>query len=188
MSLRSRLSNLAGLIAPRRAVSMKVFGGLAGGTIILDQLTKLIMWSIFDPVVHLEAGIHKLYSSNAAIELVPNSFHFRFAINTGAAFSFLHDFPGLLTFFSVVIALLMLGWAWFLKPGEQGLRLWLGVILGGALGNLIDRARLGYVIDFLDVHWHESYHWPTFNVADSMICIGIFMLAMASFRQEPQAS
>jgi signal peptidase II len=53
----------------------------------------------------------------------------------------------------------------------------LALILGGAMGNLIDRARLGYVVDFLDIHWHR-YHWPAFNVADIGITVGVFLLLL----------
>jgi signal peptidase II len=55
------------------------------------------------------------------------------------------------------------------------------LILGGAIGNLIDRLRLGEVIDFLDVHWFQ-HHWPAFNVADSAICVGVGMLLLAQWR------
>ena len=61
----------------------------------------------------------------------------------------------------------------------------IGMILGGACGNIIDRARLGMVVDFLDVYWGE-YHWPTFNIADSCICVGVAILIF--LKTEPAAS
>ena len=57
----------------------------------------------------------------------------------------------------------------------------LSLILGGAIGNLIDRLRFGFVIDFLDFHWKEVYHWPAFNVADSAIVVGVSILLIQSF-------
>jgi len=70
-----------------------------------------------------------------------------------------------------------------LRP-DQKMNAWgLSLVFAGAVGNLIDRARLGEVIDFLSVHWHEHY-WPAFNVADSAICIGVGLLAIDMFREE----
>jgi signal peptidase II len=60
----------------------------------------------------------------------------------------------------------------------------LGLVSGGALGNLIDRVRLGYVVDFLDFHWKTSWYFPAFNVADSAICIGVGILLLATFKHE----
>jgi signal peptidase II len=62
-------------------------------------------------------------------------------------------------------------------PGRGPAPCGLGLILGGAVGNLIDRARLGYVVDFLDVHWHH-HHWPAFNLADIGISVGVFLLLL----------
>ncbi|MFZ2950636.1 MAG: signal peptidase II, partial [Desulfuromonadaceae bacterium] len=59
----------------------------------------------------------------------------------------------------------------------------LAMIFSGAVGNLIDRVRLGEVIDFLDVHWYR-HHWPAFNVADSLICVGVFLLAIDMILEE----
>jgi signal peptidase II len=62
----------------------------------------------------------------------------------------------------------------------------LSLIFSGALGNLIDRVRLGEVIDFLDVHW-RGHHWPAFNIADSAICVGVFLLAFDMYLEEKRA-
>ncbi len=77
------------------------------------------------------------------------------------------------------VAVFIVGY--FLTLIKEGSRLQLlcfSLLLGGAVGNLIDRFRLGAVIDFLDVHWYSSFHWPAFNVADSAITIGICLLAL----------
>jgi signal peptidase II len=63
----------------------------------------------------------------------------------------------------------------------------LALILGGAVGNVIDRVLHGYVIDFIDVYY-GSYHWPAFNIADSAICVGAVMLIIDSFKKKPEAS
>src|SRR5690606_3926367 len=60
----------------------------------------------------------------------------------------------------------------------------LSLILAGAVGNLIDRVRFGYVVDFLDFHWKEVYHWPAFNVADSSIVVGVGIWLVLSFQEE----
>jgi signal peptidase II len=67
-------------------------------------------------------------------------------------------------------------------PHQRTLTLWgIGLILGGAVGNGIDRLWLGQVIDFLDFHWN-TYHWPAFNLADSAICVGVGLLLLDAFR------
>lgn len=105
--------------------------------------------------------------------------------NTGAAFSLLGDAGGWQRWFFIVLALLisavLVGWIRRLEPGQGWLALGLGLILGGAVGNLVDRVRFGYVVDFLDVYY-GSWHWPAFNVADSAISIGVAMLVIDMLR------
>ena len=98
--------------------------------------------------------------------------------NYGAAFSFLSDAGGwqhyFFTVLGVVASAFMAVWAWR-SPKEPRLVWALTLIIAGALGNVIDRLRFGYVVDFVDVHW-GTMHWPAFNVADSSICIGAALL------------
>lgn len=103
------------------------------------------------------------------------------AYNTGAAFSFLSGagewhhwfFLG----FSLLVSVLLIIWI-FRMPRSERLQLFaLSLILGGALGNLVDRMTLGYVIDFIDVYY-KNYHWPIFNIADSAICIGTVLMTI----------
>jgi signal peptidase II len=101
--------------------------------------------------------------------------------NTGAAFSFLADETGwqrwLFTVLAIVVSVVLLLW---LRRIDRGARLLAGavaLILGGALGNVIDRLRLGHVIDFVHAHWGEHY-FPAFNVADSAITIGAGLLLL----------
>ncbi len=138
--------------------------------IVLDQLSKL--WVV---------ACLRLYQR---IEILP-LFDLTHVHNTGAAFSFLADAGGWQRWFFLGLAVLISGailhYLWRLKAHEQGQLAGLSLILGGALGNFIDRARLGFVIDFLDFHYRQ-WHWPAFNIADAAITIGVALLLLDSFR------
>ncbi len=101
--------------------------------------------------------------------------------NRGAAFSFLSDAGGWQRWFFSVVALLVSGWiaSWLyrLPRNKCWLAASLALILGGAIGNLIDRVVLGYVVDFISVHWGANY-FPAFNIADSAITLGAIMMAI----------
>lgn len=137
--------------------------------VILDQASKLAV-----------AGSMQLYES---IEIMP-FFKLTYVHNTGAAFSFLSEaggwqrwfFAGLALAISAVIAV----WLARLKKHETLLAVALALVLGGAVGNLIDRLAYGYVIDFLDVYY-GAWHWPAFNIADSAITLGVALLLLESF-------
>ncbi len=135
--------------------------------IVLDQLSKLWITS------HFIFG-ESLY--------VLGVFDLVLAHNTGAAFSFLHDAGGIQRWLFGGIAVIASVWIVVLlrKHAAQTLfSLALSLILGGALGNLIDRIAYGYVVDFLAFHWDEHY-FPAFNVADSAITIGAALLILDS--------
>ncbi len=106
------------------------------------------------------------------------------AHNTGAAFSFLAGAGGWQRWFlsgvAVVICIVLLVWLWRLPHRARMLPTALSLILAGAIGNLIDRVRFGYVVDFIDVHYAD-WHWPAFNLADSIIVIGVGLLLLESF-------
>lgn len=113
--------------------------------------------------------------------------NFTLAQNTGAAFSFLDAASGWQTPFFVFlnssISVILLCWL-YRSVKTAPFKSWsLSLIIGGAVGNIIDRLRCGFVIDFIDVHW-KAYHWPIFNVADSAICVGIFLLLVAISHEE----
>ncbi len=135
--------------------------------ILLDQWTK--------------AWIVRRFSLFDAKAVFDDWFHIVHVRNRGVAFGFLSSLdPGwvnpVLIVTTVLAVAAILGYLHYLPwrgPGPLGL----GFILGGAVGNLIDRARLGYVVDFLDVHWRQ-YHWPAFNVADAGITVGVFLLIL----------
>jgi signal peptidase II len=144
--------------------------------IVLDQLTK--QWTL---------NTFALYESR---EVIPGFFNFTYLMNKGAAFGFLSGVDHVwrhyffLTLASVALLLLVFGWFrmrkdhFFYGPA-------LALIAGGAIGNLIDRVRLGAVVDFLDFYV-AGHHWPAFNVADSAITVGVCLFLVANFLEERQ--
>jgi len=149
---------------------------LSAVVIVLDQLSKWLMTSWLD--------LHE------SVAVIP-SFNLTLAHNYGAAFSFLASAGGWQRWFFVVLALAistaLIIWLKRLGSYARLEAASLALILGGAIGNVIDRLIHGYVIDFLDVYY-GSYHWPAFNIADSAICVGAVLLILDSFRSktEPQ--
>jgi signal peptidase II len=142
--------------------------------IVLDQLSKL--WI----AAHFEFG--ERLAILGVFDLV-------LAHNTGAAFSFLHDAGGIQRWLFSTIAIVASVWIVVLlrKHAAQTLfALALSLILGGALGNLIDRIAYGHVVDFLLFHWNEHY-FPAFNVADSAITLGASLLILDSLRSARRA-
>ncbi len=137
--------------------------------LILDQASKLAI----DNAMHLYESIS-----------ITAFFNITYAHNTGAAFSFLAHAGGwqrwLFAGLALVISVAITIWITRLKAHETLLAVALALVLGGAIGNLIDRVTYGYVIDFLDVYY-KNWHWPTFNIADSAICIGVFLMLLESF-------
>jgi signal peptidase II len=137
--------------------------------IVADQITKALITK------------HFAFGENLPLT---SFFNVVVAYNTGAAFSFLADAGGWQRWFFALVAILASGIIlFFLRKHRDEPRFCfaLSLILGGALGNLIDRILLGHVIDFLDFH-AVGYHWPAFNVADSAISIGALILIWESFR------
>ncbi len=106
------------------------------------------------------------------------------AHNYGAAFSFLSDAGGWQRWFFIglasIVSLVLLVWLLRLRRREWVTGLGLALVLGGAVGNLIDRIQLGYVVDFIDVHY-AGWHYPAFNVADSAITTGVILLLLDTF-------
>ena len=112
-------------------------------------------------------------------EVVPGFLGLVHVRNTGVAFSLLANLDPRWVHPMLILATLLamaavVAYIWHL-PGKGVSPYGLGLILGGAIGNLIDRARLGYVVDFVDLHW-RTHHWPTFNVADIGISVGVALL------------
>lgn len=127
----------------------------------------------------------------APIELLPGLFSLTLAYNRGAAFGFLGGLPdGIRQLALGCATLFALGTVLFMLVRYHSRSFWgcfsVALILGGAVGNIIDRARLGMVVDFLDVYWGD-YHWPTFNIADSCICVGVAILIFLKTEATPPA-
>lgn len=150
---------------------------VAGFIIVADQLSKYYI-------------LHHFLGLNSYVQF-GDYFNIVRAWNTGVSFSMFNDYGNLgvylLSGISIAVVLALL---WWLK-GEKDkvVQVALGMIMGGAIGNVIDRLRLGAVFDFLDVHIGDN-HWPAFNVADSFICIGagliILMSIIAKFRKNEE--
>jgi signal peptidase II len=149
---------------------------VAAIVILLDRLTKLWINA------NIPSGHYKV--------IIPNVFRLSHVFNTGAAFSLFAESlsPTLvrncLITFSVVAVMVVLGMIWRVGRAFSITGVSLGLILGGAIGNLYDRVKYSYVIDFLEVKIIH-YHWPDFNVADSCIVVGACLLLLEIFRTQP---
>ena len=135
--------------------------------LVLDHLTKF--WAV--------AALKPEGIQIPRIPIIPGLLQFVYAENTGAAFSFMTGKTFLLGLISLA-ATIGLSWFWYSLPArEKWGRAAAAMILSGAVGNMIDRFARGYVVDFIDAYW-KTHHWPTFNVADSLICVGAAILAV----------
>jgi signal peptidase II len=149
-----------------------VYGLIMAGVVVLDQLTKWLVVRSLD-----------LHEYRPLVDGLLSLSHVR---NRGAAFGILSDadLPYQAVLFSALsfVALLAIAVYAYRLPSEARLpRTALTLVLGGAVGNLIDRVRLGYVVDFVHVYWRQ-YQWPDFNVADSAISIGVALLILDILR------
>jgi len=140
--------------------------------IVLDQLTKYIV-------------VQSLYLGQN-IPVFPG-FDFTLIYNYGAAFGFLNRGEGwqvlFLSLIAIVAASCFIVWLARTPRNDSWTGFGICLLLGGALGNLIDRLYHGYVIDFLYLHY-ESWHWPAFNLADSAICVGAFLIMIQLWREK----
>jgi signal peptidase II len=155
---------------------LKSWGWLSLLVIALDQATKTLAETLL--VMH------------QPIPVLP-SFNFMLTYNTGAAFSFLADAGGWQRWFflglGATVSIGLIVWLYRLKFEEKRLALALALILGGAVGNLIDRAWMGQVIDFIQLYY-DRWYWPAFNIADSAITLGAMLLVLDSFWTREAAS
>jgi len=140
------------------------------GVVVLDQVTKLAVRSTF------ALGDEKI--------LIPGFFSLRFVRNTGAAWGAFQGGTVWLILFSFVMLGVLLVFRRHFFHTDRISRLAMGLILGGILGNLVDRIHLGYVVDFLDFHI-TNHHFPAFNVADSAICVGVAVYFVIHMFFEP---
>ena len=179
---------------------------VALGVIVLDQWTKYLvvreLTTRFDdrptlgerlsamygePPPQGYDGLH--YRSKRHIELFPSFFRLRYAENPGAAWGLFRSLPPHIRgpLFHVVSlgAVVFISWYFSKLSGKDPKERWalwgLPLVLGGALGNYIDRLARAFVIDFLEAHWYDKAAWPSFNVADSAIVVGVGLLLVDAF-------
>jgi signal peptidase II len=147
---------------------------LVAATLFLDRWTKLL--------------IQKRFDLNESIPVIDGFFNITYVRNTGVAFGIFSSISSpaksvLLSVFTAFAAVVVVTYSVRSPARNRLLQVALGLILGGALGNLYDRLAYGYVVDFLEFY-AGSYHWPSFNVADSAISVGVGLLAIEIIRSE----
>jgi signal peptidase II len=150
---------------------------IVASVVILDQITKAWLQSSLE-----------LHEYRPVVDGLLSISHVR---NRGAAFGILSDaglpYQGAVLSVVSLLALVAIAvYAWRLPPAARLPRLALAFVLGGALGNLIDRVRYGYVVDFIHVYWNQ-HAWPDFNLADSAITTGVCLLVLDMLRSERRA-
>lgn len=147
-----------------RVKGMMPWLGLAVLLIVLDQVSKMLAMQLLE--------LH------APLAVLPG-FNLTLTYNTGAAFSFLSEAGGwqrwFFSGFALIVSIILVVWLYRLPVSARWLPCALGFILGGALGNLLDRLMYGHVVDFIQLYYQQWY-WPAFNLADSAITIGAVML------------
>tara|TARA_R110002073_G_scaffold73682_2_gene180276 strand:+ start:91 stop:564 length:474 start_codon:yes stop_codon:yes gene_type:complete len=147
---------------------------LAAVVVVLDQLTKF--------------GASAMLNYAEPVAIFPG-LNFTLAHNTGAAFSLLSEASGWQRWFfaaiALVVSVVITAWLRQIGDGELWLPLALSLILGGAIGNFIDRLNFGYVVDFIQVYY-KTWYWPAFNIADSAICVGAVVLVLSGWQQTPK--
>jgi signal peptidase II len=151
---------------------------LSGVVLVLDQASKWFMVSWLS-----------LYETVAVIPF----FNLTMAHNTGAAFSLLANAGGwqrwFFTIIAIVVSIVIVVWLKRLTSDARLEAISISLMLGGAVGNLIDRLMYGYVIDFIDFYnYFGSYHFPAFNIADSALCIGVALLIIDTFKNKSEPS
>lgn len=157
-------------VSPRLTFGFYAWLALAAGVVVLDQISKAWILSVFQP--------------GESLRVLP-VFDLVLLFNPGASFSFLADAGGWqrwgFSVLAVAISLVLTGWLARTPRRDWPTALPLALVIGGAIGNLIDRLRFGHVVDFVQVY-HGDWTFPAFNVADSAISVGAVLLALASLR------
>ena len=138
---------------------LRLFLIVAALVVILDQLSKL--W---------------INVNRPQTELLPGFLDLVYVENTGAIFGLVHSHTELFIALGIAASVIILVFLYYFPPATTAGMLSFALILSGAVGNLIDRIRLGYVIDFISIHVQELFHWPAFNIADAALTVGILTL------------
>ena len=151
---------------------------VASFVVALDRVTKAMVEAWLD--------------AYRSVTLIPGLLDLTYVQNPGGVFGVFKGLDPtwrsvLFTVVPVAAIVLISIYAWRVPATQTMTHVALALILGGAVGNLVDRMQLGYVIDFVDAHW-RGWHWPAFNVADSAICIGVGLLLLESLRAPAPAA
>lgn len=173
--IRNRRSSRLNLLLIMRTKSAYLL--CAAVVLVADQLTKAWATTSLKPVPY--------------VEVIPGLFRLSYATNRGVAFSLFadsqFDIRWILSAVSLIAALFVLSYFRRAPADKPWLNVSLALLMAGIVGNMIDRVRLGEVVDFIELHWQSLYSWPTFNVADSAICVGAVLLALEMLREERAA-
>jgi signal peptidase II len=155
------------------------FGVFAVVSIVLDQWTKVMARETLKPLGAYHPKV-----------VIDGFFNLRYSENPGVAFGMLQQLPGgrlLLTLMAVAAFGLVIAYLRKTDPAATRLHVALGLVGGGAIGNLIDRIKFGRVTDF--IVWHiKGHEWPAFNIADAALCIGVGLMLLDMIRAKPQAA
>ena len=138
---------------------LRLFLIVSALVVILDQLSKL--W---------------INPNQPPIQLLPGFLDLVYVKNYGAIFGLVHSHTELFIALGIAGLVIILVFLYYFPPATTLVTVSFALILGGTVGNLIDRIRLRYVIDFISFHVHELFHWPTFNIADAALTVGILIL------------
>lgn len=203
-NIASQQKGLFGFIAKHRALWLIII--LVIG-FALDQASKIwiqrnLAQSYATDEIVVENGEEKTITKEVfypirVIEVIPNLFNFSYKENPAAAFSLTRSLPDwfrkpMLICIGIIASVFFLAWYFRMKPADGILLFSFSFILSGAAGNLFDRLRLGYVIDFLDIHLgfigYHYLHWPTFNIADTLIVIGACGVAYRTLKPLEESS
>lgn len=138
--------------------------------LIIDRFTKI--WAI------------KTLSPISEISIIKDFFSFLYIQNKGAAFGIFQDKTIFLTIASIIVMIFIIYYIIKNKPKNKIVKISLSLIISGALGNLIDRIKYRYVVDFISVHYKDVYYFPIFNFADIMVVVGTVLLVLYFLKEE----
>jgi signal peptidase II len=138
---------------------------LAFAIVVLDQITKL--------------AVRRAFLLGESKPVISSFFNLTYVRNTGAVWGWFQNQNEWLVLVSIAVLILIFLFQDYLVSGKRLYSAAMGLIMGGILGNLVDRVKLGWVTDFLDFYWNDN-HWPSFNVADAAICAGVGLYLLVS--------
>ncbi|MCI0340094.1 MAG: signal peptidase II [Planctomycetales bacterium] len=154
-----------------------LFAGIGLVAAVADVATKVLAFSALGGV----AANGRLAVPGRQVTVIPGLFDLTCSVNTGAVFGlFSGQLGGVIGL--TLLALGLIAWILLKAPPRAGMHAAFGLVFGGALGNLWDRLWFGGVRDFLDVHWERDFTWPTFNLADAWIVVGIALVLLLEWR------